>query len=176
LRCFIFVLSPPPAPMRHNTRPLALPSAVRGYPLLVVPPLPPYNVVQLPRARRLQAPPVPLPPVNSLCRRASILTSSKGDVTLKAYVASVCFKCFRCFRGTLQVFCMDVVKVDRNIAYYVAMTIHVCCKRMFQMFHLVFFLRMLQVCLFGCCKCFIHMLQVFYLDIAYVLQWICKCF
>ena len=42
---------------------------------------------------------------------------------------------------------------------------------------------MLQVCLFGCCICFTHMLQVFYLDVAYVLQWFlsvfryfCKCF
>ena len=30
---------------------------------------------------------------------------------------------------------------------------------------------MLQVCSFGCCTCFTHMLQVFYLDVAYVLQW-----
>ena len=32
----------------------------------------------------------------------------------------------------------------------------------------VFFRRTLQVCLFGCCICFTHMLQVFYLDVAYV--------
>jgi hypothetical protein len=31
---------------------------------------------------------------------------------LKTHVASVCFKCFRCFRGMLQVFGMDVAKVD----------------------------------------------------------------
>jgi hypothetical protein len=35
----------------------------------------------------------------------------------------------------------------------------------------VFSRHMLQVCLFGCCICFTHMLQVFYLDVAYVLQW-----
>ena len=35
----------------------------------------------------------------------------------------------------------------------------------------VFFRRMLRVCLFGCCICFTHMLQSFYLDVAYVLQW-----
>jgi hypothetical protein len=31
---------------------------------------------------------------------------------------------------------------------------------------------MLQVCLFGYCMCFTHMLQAFYLDVAYV----CNCF
>jgi hypothetical protein len=31
-----------------------------------------------------------------------------------------------------------------------------------------FFRHMLQVCLSGCCICFTHMLQVFYLDVAYV--------
>jgi hypothetical protein len=47
--------------------------------------------------------------------------------------------------------------------------VHVCCKRLFLMFHL-FFRCMLQVCLSGCCICFTHMLQLFYLDVAYVLQ------
>ena len=31
-----------------------------------------------------------------------------------------------------------------------------------------FFRRMLQACLSGCCICFTHMLQVFYLDVVYV--------
>jgi hypothetical protein len=35
-----------------------------------------------------------------------------------SYVANICFKCFRCFRGMLLVFCMDVAKVDRDIAYF----------------------------------------------------------
>jgi hypothetical protein len=39
---------------------------------------------------------------------------------------------------------------------------------------------MLQVCLSGFCICFTHKLQVFYLDVAYVLIWFqvffCKCF
>jgi hypothetical protein len=47
------------------------------------------------------------------------------------------------------VFQMDVAKVDQDVAY-VAMVVHVCCKRLSPMFHL-FFKRMLQVCLFGCC-------------------------
>jgi hypothetical protein len=33
------------------------------------------------------------------------------------YVANICFKCFRCFRGILQLFHMDVAKVDRDIAH-----------------------------------------------------------
>ena len=35
----------------------------------------------------------------------------------------------------LQVFYIDVAKVDRNVAY-VAMVVHVCCKLLFSMFYL----------------------------------------
>jgi hypothetical protein len=35
---------------------------------------------------------------------------------------------------------------------------------------------MLQVCLFGCCICFTHMLQVFYLDVAYVFAMVFQVF
>jgi hypothetical protein len=35
------------------------------------------------------------------------------------------------------VFQMDVAKVDRDVAY-VAMVVHVCCKRPFSMFYLCF--------------------------------------
>jgi hypothetical protein len=59
------------------------------------------------------------------------------------------------------VFHMDVAKVDWDVAY-VTMVVHVCCKRLSSMFH------MLQVCLFGCCICFTHMLHVFYLDVVFV--------
>jgi hypothetical protein len=107
---------------------------------------------------------------------------------LQAYVASVCFKCFRCFICMLQVFYVDVAKVDRDVAY-VAMTIHVCCKRLFQMFQL--FQTDVACVLSGCYICstlmlyvlhpdvayvFTHMLQVFYLDAAYILQWLHTCF
>jgi hypothetical protein len=78
------------------------------------------------------------------------------------YVSSV----FRCFRGMLQVFRTDVAKIDLDIAY-VAVVVHVCCKRLFLMFH-PFLRHMLQVCLTKCCICFIYTLQVFYLDVAYV--------
>ena len=54
----------------------------------------------------------------------------------------------------LQVFHMDVYKVDRDVAH-VAMVVHVCCKLLFLMFHL-FFPDL-------CYKCV-------YLDDAYVLQ------
>jgi hypothetical protein len=97
----------------------------------------------------------------------------QGDVALKAHVGSVCFNCFI---GILQVFHMDVAKLDQDVAY-VAMVVHVCCKHLFKTFHL-FFRRMLLVGLSGCCICFIHMLQVFNLDIAYILDFlsVLRCF
>ena len=54
----------------------------------------------------------------------------QGDVALKAHVARVYFNCFRCFRGMLQVFHMDVAKIDHDVTH-VAMVVHVCCKRPF---------------------------------------------
>ena len=87
---------------------------------------------------------------------------------LQACVASVCFKCFRCFICMLQVFHVDVAKVDRDITY-VAMAIHVCCKRLFQMFQLfqMDVARVLSRCCvyFMCFKCMLHM---FYLYVAKV--------
>jgi hypothetical protein len=56
------------------------------------------------------------------------------------------------------VFCMEVTKINRDIAY-VAMIVQVCCKYVFPIFHL-FFKCMLQMCLSGCCICFTHILQV----------------
>ena len=47
------------------------------------------------------------------------------------HAAGVCFKCFRCFRGMLQVFYIDVAKVDRDVAKvdrdvaHVTMAIHI---------------------------------------------------
>ena len=65
---------------------------------------------------------------------------------LYTYVAKDCFQCFICVFGCiLQVFYIDIAKVDRDVAY-VAMVIHVCYKRLFQKFHL-FFRRKLQMCL-----------------------------
>jgi hypothetical protein len=70
----------------------------------------------------------------------------------------------------LQVFHIDIAKVDQDVTY-VAMAIHVCCKRLFGMFHL-FFSDI-------CCKYFylnvayvshIYCKKSLYLDVAYVLQ------
>jgi hypothetical protein len=59
-------------------------------------------------------------------------------------------------------------KVDRDVAY-VAMVIHVYCKLMFPSF--IFFFQMyVASVLSGCCICFTHILEVFYLDVVYVLQ------
>jgi hypothetical protein len=60
----------------------------------------------------------------------------------------------------LQVFHMDVEKVDRNVAY-VAIVVHICCKLLFPMFHLFFS--------HAFCK-------YVYLDVVYILHICCKCF
>jgi hypothetical protein len=79
-----------------------------------------------------------LPLVNSTRRRAYILPSSKEMLRCaEMHVASVCIKCFICFRRMLQVFQIDVAKLDRDVAY-VAMVVHVCCKGLFPVFHLCF--------------------------------------
>jgi hypothetical protein len=84
----------------------------------------------------------------------------------------------------LQVFHLDIAKVDRDVAH-VAMAIHVCFKCIFQMFNL-FFQTFVASVSSGCCICFICMLQVFYwmLDMfvrvfkyfASVSDACCKCF
>jgi hypothetical protein len=60
---------------------------------------------------------------------------------------------------------VDVAKVDSDVAY-IAMVVHVCCKLLFLMFRLFF--RRCKYVYFGRCVCFMHVLQVFYLDVAYV--------
>ena len=74
---------------------------------------------------------------------------------LQAYVPSVLY-----FYSMLQLFQMNVAKVDHDVAY-VAMIVHVCCKCLFPMFHLFF--------LDACCKCV-------YLDVACVTHICCMCF
>jgi hypothetical protein len=89
-----------------------------------------------------------------------------------------------CFICTLQVFHVDVAKVDQDVAY-VVMVIHVCCKCLFQMFQLfqtygtcvfIWVLHMFHTYVVSvsseCCICFTYMLQMFHLDVAYVLQWL----
>jgi hypothetical protein len=76
-------------------------------------------------------------------------------------------ECFNCFRCMLQVFCMDVAKIDRDVTH-VAMAIHVCCKRLFQMFYMCFS----DVC----CKCFFWMLHMFHTYVASVFIWMLHMF
>jgi hypothetical protein len=72
------------------------------------------------------------------------------------------------------VFHKDIANVNQDVVY-VAMVVHVYCKLLFPMFYYFFFIHMLQVCLSGSCICFTHMLQMFYLDVAYVWKGF-KCF
>ena len=87
-------------------------------------------------------------------------------LSLKAHVASVYFKCFICLRGMLQGFRMDITKVDRDVVY-VAMVVHICCKRLFPMFYLFFQTYVESV--------LIWMLHMFYKYIASVLSGCCVC-
>jgi hypothetical protein len=82
---------------------------------------------------------------------------------MKTHVASVCFKCFICFRVMLQVFQMNVAKVDRDVAY-VAMVVHICCKGLFLMFHRTYVANV-----------FICMLHMFHTYVTSVLSgyWVC---
>ena len=88
-------------------------------------------------------------------------------------VSNISEVCCKCFIQMLQ-------KVDRDVAH-VAMVVHACCKPPFSMFHL-FFRRMLQMCYLDVAYVFTHMMQIFYLDVAYVYSGLkcfrcfCKCF
>jgi hypothetical protein len=75
-------------------------------------------------------------------------------------IASICFKFSRYFICMLQMFHVDVVKVDWDVA----MTIHVCCKRLFQMFQL--FQTDVAHVLFGCCIRLTLMLQLLHPDVT----------
>jgi hypothetical protein len=66
----------------------------------------------------------------------------------------------------LQGFHMDVAKVDRGVEY-IAMGVHIRCKRLFLMFHLFFQTYVVSV--------FIWMLHMFYIYVASVLSGCCVC-
>jgi hypothetical protein len=89
-------------------------------------------------------------------------------------------KCFRCFIRILQIFHMDVAKVDRDAAY-VATVVYVCCKLLFQIYLDVayVFTTVSSVANF-CSQCFIYFPNIrckcVYLDVAYVSHIRCKCF
>jgi hypothetical protein len=66
----------------------------------------------------------------------------------------------------LQVFHMDIVKIDCDCdVTHVAMVVHVYCKRLFQMFHLLFHMYVASV--------LIRMLHMFH---TYVTRVCSKCF
>jgi hypothetical protein len=67
----------------------------------------------------------------------------------------------------LQVFHMDVVKVDPDVAY-IAMVVHICCKLLFLIFYLFFQTYVAIV--------FIWMLHIFHTYVASVLSGCCVCF
>ena len=73
----------------------------------------------------------------------------------------------------LQVLHMDVAKVDRDVAR-VAIDIHVCYKRLFEIFHL-FQMHVASV-LSVCCICFTQMLHVFVPNVLFVLDVCCSKF
>ena len=66
--------------------------------------------------------------VSNVCFKCFIMLLHMFAMALYA-----CFKYFRCFRLVLQVFHLDVAKIDLDIAY-VVMTKYACCKPMFQVF------------------------------------------
>ena len=59
---------------------------------------------------------------------------------LYTYVASVCSKCCGCFQTHVASVCFSCFRRILQIIYldvaFVAVTIHICCKYMFRMFHL----------------------------------------
>jgi hypothetical protein len=77
------------------------------------------------------------PPLTSALSSSCTTTSSIHPSSMKAHIASICFKCFKCFRDMLHVFQMDVAKIDWDVAY-VAMVVQVCYKGLFLMFYLCF--------------------------------------
>jgi hypothetical protein len=81
-------------------------------------------------------------------------------------VASVCFKCFRCFICMLQVFHVDIAKVDRDVV--------VCCNG--YTFLLQASVPNVSAVSDGCCTCFILVLHIFHTYVVSVLSGCCICF
>jgi hypothetical protein len=59
---------------------------------------------------------------------------------------------FRCFKGVLQLFHIDVAKLDRHVFAHIASVSEVCCKSLFKMYHL--FEMYVENILSGCCICY----------------------
>jgi hypothetical protein len=114
-------------------------------------------------------------------------TNSHSYLEIEGVCSSICSECFICFKRTLQVFCLDVVKVDLDVAY--TCMLHAYFSSVFRCFHayvykcFIWMLHMFAIvfkCFSGVSasvsdayfKCFIYlffgMLQLLYLDISKV--------
>jgi hypothetical protein len=98
-----------------------------------------------------------------MCSRC-ILNMFYLDVA-KVYIAMAIHICFNISNVCCKRFYLDVA--------YVAVARHVCCKCIFQMFHM--FQTYVTSVLFGCCIYFRHMLQASIQEILSVLDVYCKC-
>jgi hypothetical protein len=112
------------------------------------------------------------PPRRGIELRASVKLHWGGQQVdehkFQPYVSCVLNVCSICF--------IWICKSRFGVAY-VAMTIHVCCKCMFQMFQL--FQTDIVSVLSGCCICCTgstRMLQVYVLNVSSVSNVCCKCF
>jgi hypothetical protein len=79
---------------------------------------------------------------------------------------NTCFRCFICLKGMLE--CFIRMLQSRSVMLHMLQWLYIYIASFYSQCFICFFRRMLQVCLSGCCICFTHMLQVFYLDVVYV--------
>jgi hypothetical protein len=73
-----------------------------------------------------------------------------------------------------QLLHMEFAKVDRDVAYF-CKCFRGMLQALFKMFHLSEAYVVASV-LFESCICFTHMLQLFYLNVAFISHICCKCF
>jgi hypothetical protein len=104
--------------------------------------------------RRLLA---PICPSRQLSSSSARPTRWSSPTRVSRLVASVCFKYFSCFRGMLQVYHVNVAKVDQDVAC-VASVSKAYCNHLFKIFY-----RFSDVCL-----------QVFFIWMLYVFHTCCK--
>jgi hypothetical protein len=94
---------------------------------------------------------------------------SRFGVAMTIHIYCKCMFQFRCFKRMLQVFYLDIA--------YVALTIHVCCKYMFQMFQLFqTYVASVLSRYFIYCTDYTCMLLVYVSNVSTVLNVCYKCF
>jgi hypothetical protein len=163
LRVFLPLLLPPASLL------LLLFYALAPLLLLRHPPRP-MTPIGASRARRSAGPWCGSPPASPPATAAAPAADGGGHTRircmLQVYISNALEVCCKCFIHMLDV-------------AYVAMVVHVCCKRLSPMFHL-FFSHVCCNCVYLdvayvshiCCKYFIWMLRIF----AIVFKRFCKCF